>query len=217
MRELVTQQQQVYQILREQLISGHFAPGTSVTIRGLGKKLGVGLMPVREAIARLGGERALEIRQNGRVCVPALTIERFEELMEARQQLEPICARRALPFVTPETIGAMEASDQRMNESYGRGDADTYMTENFRFHFTLYQSGGSELLVELLESIWMQFGPFMRSVYDMNETTVVVDKHKMILEAIRRNDAEAVSVAVRADILDSTHLLRQTLGEDLLK
>ena len=96
MRDLSTQQQQVYHTLREQLISGRFSPGTTVSLRGLSKSLGVGLMPVREAITRLVGERALEVRRNGRVCVPSLTRERFEELMQARLQLEPLCARRAL-------------------------------------------------------------------------------------------------------------------------
>ena len=86
--------------------------------------MGVGLMPVREAITRLGGERALEVRRNGRVGIPELTRRRFEELMQARLQLEPLCARRALPYVTSETIAAMEASDSRMNQSYGAKDAD---------------------------------------------------------------------------------------------
>jgi DNA-binding GntR family transcriptional regulator len=217
MRELSTQQQQVYQALREQLISGRFSPGTSVSLRGLSKSMGVGLMPVREAITRLGGERALEVRRNGRVCIPDLTRRRFEELMQARLQLEPLCARRALPYVTLETIAAMEACDSRMNQSYGAKDADAYMRENYQFHFELYRAGGSEVLVALLESIWMQFGPFMRSVYEMSETTSIVDKHQMTLEAIRRGDAEAVGVAIKADILDAIHLLKQTLGTDTLQ
>ncbi len=214
MRELLTQQQQVYQALREQLISGRFSPGTSVSLRGLSKSMGVGLMPVREAITRLGGERALEVRRNGRVCIPELTRHRFEELMQARLQLEPLCACRALPFVTPETIAVMEACDLRMNQSYGAKDADAYMRGNYQFHFELYRAGGSEVLVALLESIWMQFGPFMRSVYEMTETTTIVDKHQMTLEAVRRGDGEAVGVAIKADILDAIYLLKRTLGDN---
>ncbi len=213
MRDLSTQHQQVYQALREQLISGRFAPGTNVSMRGISKTLGAGLMPVREAIRRLGGERALEVQRNGRICVPELTRNRFEELMQARQQLEPLCARRALPFMTPEKIAEMEACDKRMNQSYGTADADAYMRENYQFHFVLYRAGGSEVLVPLLESVWMQFGPFMRSVFDMNEKSAIVDKHQMALEAIRRDDAEALGLAIQADIMDAFHLLKQTLGD----
>lgn len=38
-------------------------------------------MPIREAVARLSGEGALEVRRNRRVCVPDFTLERFEELI----------------------------------------------------------------------------------------------------------------------------------------
>lgn len=212
MRDLSTQQQQVYQTLREQLITGRFTPGMSVSLRGIAGSFDVGLMPVREAIGRLGGERAFEVQRNGRVCVPELTRSRFEELMQARLLLEPLCARRALPFVDEARLANMKAFDASMNRSYGSGDADTYMIQNYRFHFELYRAGGSQVLAPMLESVWMQFGPFMRRVYEMSETTEIVDKHKMAMEALRRQDEEALEVAIRADILDAIHLLRQTLG-----
>jgi DNA-binding GntR family transcriptional regulator len=213
MRDISTQHQQIYQALREQLISGQFAPGTNVNARGISQMMDVGLMPVRGAITQLVGERALEVQRNGRFCVPALTRHRFDELMQARRQLEPICAMRALPSMTPEKIAEMEACDQRMNHSYTTGDAGAYMRENYKFHFTLYRSGSSEVLVPLLESVWMQFGPFMRSVFKMEEKSDIVDKHQMTLEAIRRGDAEALGLAIQADIADAVHLLRQTLDD----
>lgn len=213
MRDISTQHQQIYQALREQLLSGSLAPGTNVSARGIAKVMEAGLMPVRAAITRLVGERALEVQRNGRICVPALTRDRFDELMQARRQLEPLCAVRALSFVTPDRIARMEACDRRMNQSYVTGDAGAYMRENYQFHFTLYRAGPSEVLVPLLESVWMQFGPFMRSVFSMEEKSGIVDKHRMTLEAIARGDAEALGLAIQADISDAAHLLGQTLGD----
>ncbi|EBA10254.1 GntR family transcriptional regulator [Sagittula stellata] len=213
MRDISTQHQQIYQTLREQLISGQFSPGTNVSARAISQTMGVGLMPVRGAITRLVGERALEVQRNGRICVPALTAHRFEELMQARRQLEPLCAMRALPFMTPEKIADLQACDERMNQSYMTGDAGAYMRENYQFHFTLYRAGESEVLVPLLESVWMQFGPFMRSVFSMEEKSDIVDKHLMAIEAIRRSDADALGLAIHADIADAVHLLKQTLSD----
>lgn len=213
MRDISTQHQQIYQALREQLISGQFTPGTNVNARSLSQTMDVGLMPMRGAITRLVGERALEVQRNGRFCVPALTRHRFDELMQARQQLEPLCAMRALPFMTAETLEEMEACDRRVNQSYQTGDAEAYMRENYHFHFTLYRSGASEVLLPLLESVWMQFGPFMRSVFTMDEKSDIVDKHQMALDAIRRDDSQALGIAIQADIADAVHLLKQTLGD----
>lgn len=57
MRVISTKLQQVYRALRQQPISGSFAPNTHVSMRGVSKSIGVGLMPVRKGITRLGGER----------------------------------------------------------------------------------------------------------------------------------------------------------------
>lgn len=212
MRDVSTQHQQIYDILRERLVSGQFAPGSAVKARDISAELDIGLMPVRAAITRLVGERGLEVQPNGRFCVPTLTRHRFEELMQARAQLEPLCAQRALPFVTEDTLAEMEACDARVNDSYRTGDVESYMRENFQFHFTLYRCGGSEVLLPLLESVWMQFGPFMRSVFTMDEKSQIVDKHQMTLDAIRRGDATALGIAIQADIADAAHFLKQALG-----
>lgn len=204
--------QQVYQTLREQLIIGNLHPGRSMSLRGISEMLGIGVMPCREAIRRLAAENALEVQQNRRVCVPRLTVSRFEELMSARLALEPLCARRALASIDADRLERMIAHDDVMNRNYSSGSADIYMLANYKFHFELYRAGGSDVLVPLLESVWVQFGPFMRTIYDVVEGAAIIDKHKMAIDAIRRGDGEALRVAIEADILDGMYLLRRTLG-----
>lgn len=204
--------QLVYETLRRRLIVGEFAPGNVFSLRGISRMLGVGIMPAREAIRRLAAENALEVHQNRRASVPHLRVGRFEELMHARLALEPICAGRALGHMDQARLQRMIGYDNAMNDSYGTGRAEAYMFANYNFHFELYRAGGSEVLVPLLESVWMQFGPFMRTVYDAVETQDIVDKHQMAIDAIHRQDAEALMVAIKADILDGIYLLRRQLG-----
>jgi DNA-binding GntR family transcriptional regulator len=45
----------------------------------------------------------------------------------------------------------------------------------------------------------------------LDEKSDIVDKHQMTIEAIRRNDAAALGLAIQADIADAVHLLKQTL------
>ena len=54
-------------------------------------------MPVREALARLVSERALEAGENRRIRVPALTPERACDLFRARVLVECELAVRAMP------------------------------------------------------------------------------------------------------------------------
>lgn len=55
------------------------------------------------------------------------------------------------------------------------------MRENYRFHFTQYRSGGSDVLVRLLECVWMKFGHFLHSFFSINEKSAIVGKHQMAL------------------------------------
>ena len=85
------------------------------------------------------------------------------------------------------------------------------MFSNYAFHFEIYRAGRSPVMTHLLESVWMQFGPFMRKVYGMVGTAQVTDKHEMAIKAIERRDVTSLKVAIEADILDGMDLLGKSI------
>jgi DNA-binding GntR family transcriptional regulator len=202
-----TMHEKVYQTVKEALIVGRFTPGKGISLRSLASALQMGVMPVREAIRRLSAEHALEVRENRRVYVPSMTRQRFDELMRARMLLEPECALRALPRIDGKRLAAIRAHDQALSGSYEIGNAELYMASNYRFHFEIYRAGGSDVIVPLLESIWVRFGPFMRMVYGIVGTAELTDKHELAIDAIKRGDGPALKAAIEADIADGMHLL----------
>ena len=84
--ESATIQVQVYQRLREALFTGMFAPGQSLTIRGLADSLGTSSMPVRESLQRLVAEHALVQMPNRTFKVTPFTPEMFRELVRVRMK-----------------------------------------------------------------------------------------------------------------------------------
>jgi len=197
---VVTTHETVYRQLRERILFGGFLPGGAVTLRGLAEELGVSPMPVREAVRRLIAERALTMQDNRRVLVPAMTREKFEQVLYARVALEPELAARAVPRLTPASIDAIAEIDQRIDQTMLNGDVDGYMRGNFQFHFTLYEHAEADTLQPLVESIWLQFGPFMRMAYGRIGTSKLEDHHQAALEAMRRGDQNALRAAIVADI-----------------
>ena len=91
--------QWVYQLLRNNLLCGRIEPGKPLTIRGLAEILQVSPMPVREALHRLACEGAVEVKNNRRVIVPAMTAEKFSELCELRILLETHAAAGNVDYV----------------------------------------------------------------------------------------------------------------------
>lgn len=195
-----TAHEAVYRRLRERIFFGGFLPGRAVTLRGLAEELGVSPMPVREAVRRLIAERALAMQGNGRVLVPLMTRDKFEQVLFARAALEPELAARALSRLTPTDIEAAALIDDEIDQTLLNGDAEGYMRGNFRFHFTIYQHAGAGTLLALVESIWLQFGPFMRMAYGRIGTRSLEDHHQAALDAMRRGDEAGLRAAIRADI-----------------
>ena len=201
----------VYRELREAIVTGRFVPGRPVTLRGVAAELGVSPMPVREALRQLVAERALVMHDNRRVAVPAMSPARFAELCLARALLEPELATLALPRATMADAAAMAAIDRDIDAALARGDSEAYMRENYAFHFRLYRAAGSSVLLPLVESLWLQVGPFLRMVVGRLGTGYVVDRHRAAVAAIRARDVAALREAIRADILDGQELIGRAI------
>jgi DNA-binding GntR family transcriptional regulator len=192
----------VYDSLYASIIAGHFEPGKALTIRGLAEELGVSPMPVREAIRRLVALGALEMRSTRRVSVAKMTEERFREIVDTRTLLEPEIAARALPNCTDELIKRLESIDNEVAGAMERGDPDAYSLKNREFHFALYEAANCPIMLRLIESIWLQFGPFMRIVVGRLGTSLIVDQHISAVAALKNNDEQALREAIRLDIYD---------------
>ncbi len=196
----LTTHEEVYRRLREQILYGGIEPGSAVTLRGLADELGVSPMPVREAVRRLIAERALLLQDNRRVMVPPMTRDTFEQILFARRALEPELAARALRKLTKKDIATIEAIDNAIDVAMRAGDTEGYMRANHQFHFSLYRKSEAWTLVALVESIWLQFGPFMRMAYGRIGTSTIEDHHEFALAAMRNGDAKALRSAIDADI-----------------
>lgn len=196
----LTTHEEVYRRLREQILYGGIRPGSAVTLRGLADELGVSPMPVREAVRRLIAERALLLQDNRRVMVPPMTRDTFEQILFARRALEPELAVRALPKLSRADVAAIEAVDALIDRAMQAGDTEGYMRANHEFHFAIYRKSEAWTLVALVESIWLQFGPFMRMAYGRIGTSTIEDHHEFAIAAMKAHDAAGLRAAIDADI-----------------
>jgi DNA-binding GntR family transcriptional regulator len=165
---------------------------------------------VRDALSRLAAEGAVSIRSKRRVRVPAMTAERFEDLLRCRLLLEPEAAALAIPHLNASHVALLTEIDAKLDAAIVSGDADAYMRCNHAFHFTLYRAQSGKTLVQLIETLWLQFGPFMRVLYGRVANSRLHDSHQAAIAAIRAGDAEAMRAAIKADIDDGMGLIART-------
>jgi len=197
----------VYSELRRRFITGQIFPGRSLSTRGLAQELGVSQTPVREALSRLAAEGAIQIRSKRKVGIPPMTSDRFDDLLRCRLLLEPESAVLALPYMTPARLRRLREIDGAINTALETGDVVAYMQGNFAFHFTLYRTHPLKTLNQLIEILWLQFGPYMRFVYGRVGTAQLVDQHAVALDALSQGDEARLREAIRGDIADGMGLI----------
>lgn len=204
--------QWVYQLLRNNLLCGRIKPGIPLTIRGLAEILEVSPMPVREALHRLACESAVEVKNNRRVIVPLMTAEKFSELCDLRILLETHAAEGALPYIKEEDIEVLEKLDAKIDDAIANDDDDNISLFNQDFHRYLYCANPFQISVPLIESLWLQLGPFSRIAISKLEKVYLVDRHTEAIEALRQRNLFGLRRAIEADIRDGIASIRTVDG-----
>lgn len=192
--------ERVYRVLRQQVMHGELAPGHHLTLRGIGAAFGVSMTPAREAVRRLVAEGALMLSSSGRISTPELTPERIEELAAIRALLEPEMAARALPRAHFALIDRLAAINAANAEAVLKQDAVAYVRTNLEFHRTLYLRAQTPAMLALCETVWLQLGPTMRSLYQRLRRREPPQHHRIILAALRAGDEPGLRLAVRTDV-----------------
>ena len=207
--ERETVQDRIYRQLRDALIQGRFDAGEFFLAGDVAQRMSVSSMPVREALARLVSERALEAMPNRRVRVPLLTLERARDIAQARSLIEGELAARAMENLSVADVARLEALTAEYERSRDTGEIATL---NHAFHFQLYQAAGSSVFMPIIESLWMQAGPYVRAAAKLHRP--LTDRaatlhHRGILSAIAAGDRARVAQELKADINQAFAILER--------
>jgi DNA-binding GntR family transcriptional regulator len=203
-----TLNEEVYEELKQALISGKIAPGSTMTIRSLAQSFGISIMPVREALRRLVAEHVLVLLPNRSVALPLFTAERFHEITRIRTSLEGLAAEEGARHVTPQGYDALVRMTMLMETSPNASPADI-LEWNREFHFGLYRASGMPVLVKMIESLWLQVGPLLnlqQQVFAAEKISVYVHHHRA-LEGLRKKKPAEVSAAIVGDIEDAAKII----------
>lgn len=202
-----------YRRLRDMILSGQLAPGQAVTIQGLVKTLDTGVTPVREAIRRMTSEGALQFQGNRRVTVPVLGHDQIEELRFARLALEPELVRKAAKNMTLEVLDRLSRTDAALNHAIAVGDIQGYMLQNHAFHIGLYQQAGYDIVMPLVQALWLRAAPSLRIMCGRFGTQNLPDMHQRALTALRLGDGQAAAQAISDDISQGLDNVRAVLAQ----
>ena len=210
----------VYAELRRSLIHGVFATGETLRIQELAEKLRTSTMPVREALARLVSEQALEALPNRSVRVPVITRERLEDLARARTLIEGQIVALALPHLTPADFAHLRQLAGQCEAAFRSQDSDRARITselNHAFHYYIYRAARSPVMIPIIESLWLQSGPYVQAAATLHEERRDLPgahHHWALIDAMERGDEVDAIKALTDDISRSFNLVRQRLDAE---
>jgi DNA-binding GntR family transcriptional regulator len=197
----------IYRALRARIMQGDIAPGQALTLRGLGREYSMSMTPVREAARRLVAEGALTLSSSGRLSTPELSNERIEELASLRALIEVELASRALPRAHMALIERLQTINGAVAEAVAHRDAVSYIRTNLEFHRTLYLRAQAPAMLAMAETVWLQMGPTMRTLYGKLRRKEPPYYHRLIIAALRAGDEPGLRLAVRSDVTQGLRML----------
>jgi DNA-binding GntR family transcriptional regulator len=205
--------EKIYARLRLALMTGVYESGARLNIRGLAASYDISPTPVREAVMQLVREGALELRLGHQPRVPVLTIPQYIKIREARVPLERLAAELAAVNMTLSVVETLKTFHQRFVQSEQEMKWKEALAANQEFHFAIYRASDNEILVRMIENLWLLAGPFVNNQYpQVRRAHSELHPHLMIIDALsRKSPSEAGELAVR-DLREGSYLILEKLN-----
>ncbi len=204
----------VYRELRSALIEGRYLPGQKITIRGVAAKYRTSLTPAREALHYLAAEGVLVSESNRSARIPVMTGDRIRELRDIRMSIEGLAAARAAARITLKEVQQLRRLAGEISAARTRGEVDIDVAKLTEFQFSVYRASHMPQLVKIIETLWLQTGPYLRLLYPDYIRSVGSrrgDWRARLCKALKSRNAEAARHEIESDVGDALDYLAKLL------
>lgn len=187
---------QVYELIREDLKSGFFAPGQRLLEVELAERYRVSRTPIREALFQLSRDGLLAGNERGYVA-PTYTRRQSIERLELKQLLEPTLAEHAVAEADPQEVRQLEKLLQQEEAAHLGAKVKAFNRANGQFRLTFRQMCKNQLLVRCVTLADDQIEVARNRIHEAAENRVLsIRLDSALLRACQKRDKEAARKAV---------------------
>lgn len=184
--------EQVYEVLRDRIISGAWSGGNFIREQEISTKLGVSRTPVREALSRLSADGFLERIPHRGFRIPEQSATDLLDLYPILAALEALAAEQAFPRINKGALKELRSINDSYRAAYALADTREGIELNNRFHNSLSEGSNNQKLCEIIrglqaESLWLEIWAFS----NISRWDISIREHDEILDAIESSDYEA--------------------------
>jgi len=179
-----------YEAIRDAIVRGDLAPGTSVSNADLAERLGLSRAPVRDALARLADEGLVETKPQSYTRVTALVPRDVRDAAAVVRVMHELAASTAVPVLTPEHVTAMRDANRRFEAATRAGDIDAAMRADDELHDVLVRVCANRAVAATIERYTPLIRRLERRQFSRASARRSVELHGQLIDACAVGDAE---------------------------
>jgi DNA-binding GntR family transcriptional regulator len=206
---------EVYELIRADIMSLRIAPDTRISIDELARQIGVSQTPIREALSRLEAVGLVTKRHYAGYCsAPQLTRQQLDELYELRLLLEPYAARCAARRMSSAQLAHVAALAHSMQPGDSRVSYGRFADQDSELHDLIALGSGNQLISEALSRLHTHLHIF-RLRFHSEVTTEAHAEHEQLVTALTARKPDEAEAAMRLHIEKSYRRMEpfaQSLG-----
>jgi DNA-binding GntR family transcriptional regulator len=199
---------EVYELIRADIMSLRIPPDTRISIDSLARQLGVSQTPIREALSRLEAT-GLVIKQHfvGYCSAPQLNRKQLDELYELRLLLEPYAASCAAERMSDADLAAVAQLAKKMEPGESRTSYDRFAVQDSELHDLIAVGSGNPLIRDALAKLHTHLHIF-RLRFHSEVTKEAYAEHGDLIAALSQRKPAEAAAAMRTHIEKSYQRLK---------
>lgn len=208
--------QDVYDRLRELILSFELYPGSRVTESALAERFGVSRTPVREALQRLASEGHVTVLPKQGVLIRQLDAAELAQHYRVRVVLELAVLADVCANASDADLRAL-AADWDPQAQPGRSDDFAVMAaRDEAFHRRLAELGGNRVMAQLLEQVGHHIRAVRRLDFTLNDRVErTYEEHHAIAQCLLARDLRGARRLLRRHIENSRRVASAVSLEQL--
>jgi len=192
--------EEVFEIIRADLMSLRIAPDTRISIDSLARELGVSQTPIREALSMLEAIGLVTRRRFAGYCsAPQLNSKQLDELYEVRLLIEPYAAARAAERMSDAQLQQIGDLVRGMEPGESRTSYDRFAVQDSELHDLIAWASGNPLIQDSLARLHAHLHIF-RLRFHSEVTTEACTEHAALIDALTRRNPRDAEIAMRLHI-----------------
>jgi len=181
-----------YTQIEELIATLRLAPGQAISEASLGKMIGIGRTPIREALQRLARERLVVILPRRGVVISEINIRNQLKLLEMRRELERLIARTAARRATAEERKHFQEIADTMEKAAKKNDDTLFMRMDREFNLLSSVAARNDFLSDAIQQLQGLARRFWYMHYkEVADMPLAAMLHAAVARAIAAGDEKA--------------------------